>query len=86
MKRRLDYRACAERRFSRATRLHERQERGWVAGSHCVGEPSRKRKVSVGRPEADEDVHDAAAGTDLFLVEVAGKVDFSEPCRTTIFK
>ena len=51
-----------------------------------VGQVARDLEVRARPPEVDEDVHDAAAGADLLLVEVAGEVDLGQPSFATIFK
>ncbi len=51
-----------------------------------LGQAARDSEVRARPPEVDKDVHDAAAGADLLLVEIAGEVDLGQPGLAVIFK
>jgi hypothetical protein len=46
----------------------------------------RERQVRLGSPPVDKDIHDAAAGADFLLVEVAGQVDLGKTRVRAILK
>ena len=68
------------------TRIDHSHQRGRRAAAGGVGKLARDIQVTLGRPQIDEDVHDAAAGADFALIEVAGKVDLGQPRRALFFK
>ena len=51
-----------------------------------VGQAARDLEVRARAPEVDKDVHDAAAGAYLLLVEVAREVNLGQPSFAAIFK
>ena len=66
--------------------IDNRQQRGRMAAFRSVCELSRQREIGVGRPSVDENIHDAAAGADFLLVEIARQVHFGKARLTSIFK
>ena len=51
-----------------------------------IGEFLRERQVGLGRPSIDEDIHDAAAGPDFLLIEIAGQVNLGQASLGALFK
>ncbi len=82
---RIDERPRASQELRARTGIDHRQQRARSAASGKIGQFARDPQVACRRPEIDEDVHYAAAGADLALVEIAGEIDFGQPRAAVIF-